>query len=431
MKVSKLLLSSTLGLLSVFCSTPDKAEAIFASVKSLGMAATAVAYPQDSFAVAYNPAGMIAVGNRVDVEGGWLHDEGHSRVYGNPSPGADGHFNLMRRHDYVVGNIGFNTDWCTNLCDCLDVHWSFGVALYNRDFQKATQNKVQPLFGTSKGGIEYVHEELAASLAVNVCDGHSLGISLDWHIARVKVNGLEKFATTTSPIPSVNPEHVTNNGYNYSHGLGVTFGYYGQLADWLSIGATYRPKTKMDRYKKYDGFFAQHGKIDIPEKISAGIAIDPWPCLTLCFDVEHLRWHSVKSLSNKLVTEPEEFFTVSQLGSDNGTGFGFRNQTFYRLGVEYRFCDTLAVRAGYRHVNAIFSRSQTAANTLLDDVILNFITCGFTWNFCHCGEFSAFYAHGFDHSVKGRDSIPAFLGGGNVNISESKDILGFAFGWKW
>ena len=433
MKVRQLLLSSTLGLLAIFCSAPSKAEAIFASVKSLGMAATAVAYPQDSFAVAYNPAGMIAVGNRADIEGGWVHDQGHARVFGNLAPippyepQANGHFNLMRRHDYGVGNAGFNTDWCTNICDCWDLHWTFGVALFNRDFQKATLNKIQPLFGTSKAGIEYVHEELATSVSFGICDGHALGISLDWHIARVKVNGVQNF---NNPDFTSHPGHVSNKGYNYSHGVGFTVGYYGQLADWLSIGATYRPKTYMDRYKKYDGFFAEHGKIDIPEKISGGIAVDPWPCLTICFDVEHLRWHGIKALSNKLIMD-EEFFIANPLGSDNGTGFGFHNQTFYRIGAEYRLSDALTVRAGFRHVNALFSRSQTATNTLIDDVVLNYITCGFTWNWCNCGEFSGFYAHGFEHSIHGRHDIPDFLGGGNVNISETKDVLGFALAWKW
>jgi long-chain fatty acid transport protein len=426
MKFRQLMISSILGALAICCASPSKAEAIFASVKATGMAATAIAYPQDSLAVAFNPAGMVVVGDRVDGEAGWVHDDGHSKIEGNqaPIPGVNGHFNLMRTHDYYVGNVGFNSVWCTNVCDCWDLNWSLGVALYNRDFQKVTQNKVQPLFGTSDPGIEYVHEELATSFAFNVCDGHYLGVSLDWHIARVKVNGLEKFDNSEQ---SSNPGHVTNRGYNYSHGLGVTVGYYGQLADWLSIGATYRPKTEMSHFSKYDGFFAGHGRIDIPEKIGGGIAIDPWPCLTVCFDVEHLRWKSIKALSNKLLPG----LLTAQLGDDDGAGFGFRNQTFYRFGVEYRFNTCWTLRAGYRHANALISASQTAANTLIDDLVKDFVTVGFTWNYNACTEFSGFFAYGFNNTLHGHHAIPEQLGGGSVKINESKCVLGVAAGWKW
>jgi long-chain fatty acid transport protein len=433
MKFRSLSLYACLGLVTAFCSISQKMEAIFASVKSTGMAATAIAYPQDSFAVAYNPAGMIAVGNRVDAEAGWLHDKGHAVISNNafpipplPFPQINGTFDLMRTHDYYVGNFGVNTNWCTEISECYTMDWSFGVALYNRDFQKATQNKIQPLFGTSHPGIEYIHEELATSFAVSIYEGHSLGLSLDWHIARVKVNGLENFDT---PTASSHPDHVTNRGYNYSNGLGVTLGYYGQLCDWLSVGATYRPRTKMHRYSKYDGFFAGRGRIDIPEKIGGGLAINYWPCWTFCFDVEYLRWHPIKALSNDLLPG---ILIPGALGTSAGAGFGFKNQTFYRLGIEYKFDDCWTVRAGYRHANSPTSKSQTAANTLIDDLVEDYVTVGFTWNWNSCAEISAFYAHGFEHKLNGKNAIPIYpFGGGNVSLKESKNVLGLAVGWKW
>lgn len=428
MKLKKFSLYACLGIFSALSSIPNYAEAIFASVKSTGMAATAIAYPQDSFAVAYNPAGMIAVGNRVDAEGGWLHCRGHVEISDNIAPleGVNGNFNLMKTHDYYVGNVGFNSNWCSQITDCYNLNWSFGIALYNRDFQKVTQSRVQPLFGFSNPGIEYIHEELATSVAFNVWDGHSLGVSLDWHIARVKVNGLERF---DNELASSRPGHVTNNGYNYSNGVGVTFGYFGQFCDWLSVGATYRPKTKMNRYTKYDGFFAQHGRLDIPEKIGGGIAINYWPCLTVCFDVEFLRWSGVKSLHNNLLPGLN---LPGGLGTNDGGGFGFKDQTFYRVGVEYRFDECWTARIGFRHANTPTKKSQTAANSLIDDLVEDFLTLGFTWNFMPCAEFSGFYAYGFENKLNGQNAIPIDrFGGGNAKLKESKNILAVAVGWNW
>lgn len=436
MHLKKLYQCLSLGLIAALSTLPSQVEAIFASVKSTGMAATAIAYPQDTLAVAYNPAGMICVGDRVDVEAGWSHSRGHAHVSGNvlplpppPFPQINGKFNLFRTPDAYVGNFGFNSNWCTQLCDGYNLHWTFGVALYNRDYQKVTQNKIQPIFGTSKPGIEYIHEELATSMAFSICEGHSLGLSIDWHIARIKVNGLENF---DSPQASSNPGHVTNNGYNYSNGVGVTVGYFGNFCDWFSVGATYRPKTKMRRYHKYSGFFADHGRLDIPEKIGGGIAINYWPCWTFCFDVEYLRWSKIRSLNNNLLPG---IVTPGSLGTADGAGFGWKDQTFYRIGVEYRFDECWTLRAGFRHANTPTKKSQTAANSLIDDLVENYLTLGLTWNYNPCLEFSAFYAHGFEKKLKGRNVIPPTpptpFGGGNVSLSETKDVVGIAIGWNW
>lgn len=431
MKFKKFNVLACLGLLAALCSMPGKSEAILASIKSLGMGAAAVAYPQDSFAVAYNPAGMIAVGNRIDSEYYWVHDRGHSRVSNNkfpipppPFPQINGDFNLMRTHDVYGSNFGFNTVFCSE-CGCWNLNWSFGAALYNRDYQKTTFNKIQPLFGSTRPGLEYVHEELDTAFAFSIFDGHSIGVSVDWHIQRAKLKGLQNF---DNPLFSSHPGHVTNRGYNYSQGCGVTIGYYGQFCDWLSVGVTYRPKTKMHRFSKYDGFLAQHGRLDIPERISGGFAVYLWPCWTIAFDVEYYRWKPIKSLSNPLLPN----VLVSLLGENNGAGFGFRNQTKYHVGIDYNINDCWIVRAGYVHSETPTRNSQTAANSLIDDLVQDYITVGFTWNYSCSLEVSALYAHGFKHTLKGTGSIPVpIFGGGNAELKESKNALAFALGWKW
>jgi len=431
MKFIKFNFLACLGLLATLCGMPEKSEAIIASVKSTGMGQAAIAYPQDSLAVAFNPAAMIAVGRRVDGEIYWAHDRGRATVSNNkfpipppPFPQINGTFNVMRTHDVYGANFGFNTCFCSQL-GCWNFEWSFGSALYNRDFQKTTFNKIQPLFGTSKPGIEALHEEIDTSLAIRIWDGHTLGVSVDWHIFRVKVNGLQNF---DNPMFSSHPGHVTNRGYNYSQGVGVTVGYYGQLCDWLAIGATYRPKTRMKRFTKYDGFFAQHGRIDIPEKIGAGIAFTFSPCWALAFDYEHFRWHQIKALSNKILPA----ILTELLGTDEGVGFGWRNQNKYRVGINYFLNDCLTIRAGFVHVQTPTPRSQLATNVLLDDLVQDYLTVGFTWYFSCCMEFSGFFAHGFKHTLKKKGAIPVpIFGGGDIKLNESKNALGFALGWCW
>ena len=420
MKFKSFKLLACLGILAMFGLKSSPAEAILASVKSTGMAATAIAYPQDAMAAAYNPAGIVWICDRLDVGVAWLHNTGHARVSDNASglPGVNGTFTGMRTKNFYAPEFGIKKGYC-----CESFEYALGFVVYNRNFQKTTYNKNLVLFGKSHAGLEYVNETVAPVFAFRFCDCHSIGIAIDWQFERLKVNGLENF---DNALFSSHPGHVTNRGYEYSQGVTATIGYRWQINDCLAIGATYQPRTHMRRLTKYDGFLAQNGHLDIPEKIGAGISWDPVCCVTLCFDWEYIHWSKIKALHNPL--EPN--LQVALLGDNNGPGFGFRNQNYYRVGAEYRINDCFTVRAGFRHANTPIRKSQAAVNVLTLDLVEDFVTVGGTWKFNECNEISMFYAYGFEHSLNGKGAIPVIpFGGGNVKIKEKKYAL--AIGWGW
>lgn len=424
----KSIFQTAVGMIASFCLFTSEAEAILASVKSTGMAATAIAYPQDTLAGAYNPAGMICVGNRLDLEGAWANDKGHLRVSNNQAPesifgNVNRGFDGMRTPDVYSFAGGINQVFCDN-CDFLD--FSVGLIVYNRNYQKTTYNKRLTLLSfTDKPGLEYLHETVSPIISVGFCDcwghTHSLGISANYQLERIKVDGLENLAQISS-----SPNNLTNNGYNYSHGWGFTIGYWGQITDCVTIGLTYQPKTHMKRMHHYKGFLAEHGKLDIPEKIGAGIAVDLFTCWTVCFDYEFIHWKKIHSLSNNFAF-PTSADTL--LGGEKGGGFGFKNQHYYRLGLEWRYNPCFTFRLGYRHANTPVKKSQAAVNLLTLDLVEDFITFGGTWNVDCDNELSFFYAYGFEHSLKG--PIPPQLFGGTAKIREQKQALGIAWGYKW
>jgi long-chain fatty acid transport protein len=387
------------------------------------MAATAIAYPLDAMCAAYNPAGIVWVGDRIDGGFAWLHDTGSATVSGNTLPailGVNGKFKGMRTKDIYAGEGGFTKTFC---CDCFQ--WAVGLIIYNRNFQKTTYHHFLPLFGTTHAGLEYLNETISPVAAVRFWDCHSFGVSMDWQISRLKVNGLQNFDNATF---SAHPGHVTNKGYSWSQGLTATIGYRWQVTDGIAVGVTYRPRTKMHKWNKYIGFMAQ-GRVDIPEKIGAGIAVDVLPCVTAAFDWEHIRWNNVRALHNPLL--PNLF--NSKLGDKNGVGFGFRNQDYYRVGLEYRHSEIWTFRIGFRHANTPIRKSQTAVNILTLDLVEDFLTVGATWAMTPCNEFSFFYAYGFEHTVNGKNAIPpgAPFFGGNVKLKERKQALAFGWGWKY
>ena len=413
-----------IGVIGSLCLAPSSAEAILASVKSTGMAATAISYPLDSLCIAYNPAGIVWVDDRIDQELGWLHNTARLKVSGNLQPTLNDSYTAMRTKDFYFAGGGAVKGYSF---ECFEV--AVGLAVYNRNFQKVTYNRVLPIFGTSHPGLEFVNETVAPAIAIRLFDVHSFGIAFNWQIERLKVNGLQNFDNAQA---SSHPGRVTNRGYSYAHGFAPTFGYRLNLCDRFAFGFTYQPRTHMSKFKKYEGF-AIDGRIDVPEKWGFGVSFDPWCCTTVAFDAELVKWSGVRSLHRDLVLP--EFVPpatiIHKLGDKDGAGFGFKDQWYYRAGIEFRWTEDLTFRAGYRYAKAPPRRSQTAVNILTQDCVESFLTLGATWNVTCASEFSILYAYGFEHKVKGKNSIPPQFGGGEADLKEQKYALAIALGYKF
>src|SRR5262249_37158461 len=145
--------------------------------------------------------------------------------------------------------------------------------VYERHFQKTKFKRVQPLFGTTKPGLEFAQYTIAPTVAFTICESSSLGISIDWQIERFRIRGLQNFDHCHF---SLHPGHLTNRSFNYAHGVPAPVGWRTQLLEWLAFGATYQPKTQMSRLHKFRGFLV-NGRLDVPEKLGLGIAIYPCP----------------------------------------------------------------------------------------------------------------------------------------------------------
>jgi long-chain fatty acid transport protein len=128
-------------------------------------------------------------------------------------------------------------------------------------------------------------------------------------------------------------------------------------------------------------------------------------------------------------------FAGQPLGSDDGPGFGWRDVTVWKLGVQHQASASLALRGGVSLTNQAVRSGETFFNILAPGVIRKHLTLGATWTQPAGGELSVFYAHGFKERVNGVNSIPpgfppAGLGGGNANVSMHQNIFGVSYGWK-
>lgn len=384
-------------------------------LKAKGMGGVGIALPQDAMAPATNPAGLGLVGNRLDLGIDWFSPNRRSDIVGNGF-GLNGSYDGSGKSDYFIPEFGFSRSVSPTL--------SLGVVVYGNGGMNTTYNQspFAAFGGASPAGVDLVQMFIAPTLAYKPNANHSLGVSLNFAYQRFSADGLGPFAGISS-----DPANLTNRGEDSSSGWGLKFGWTGKLTQSLTLGATYQTRTRMGRFDKYRGLFAEQGDFDIPEHYGLGIAFKATPKLTLAGDVQQINYGKVKAVGT-----PADclFVGACQLGQSNGGGFGWRNATVYKLGVSYEWSKDLTLRAGYATLKQPIPANQTFFNILAPGVVENHLTLGATWSLSPGTELTLAYMHAFNKKVNGSGSIPAGFGGGNADLQMKQNSLGVAFGWK-
>ncbi len=149
-----------------------------------------------------------------------------------------------------------------------------------------------------------------------------------------EANGLGAFSTA-----SASPANLTDNGHDYSMGIGLRGGVQIEATPQLTLGLSGQTKINMSKFDKYAGLFENGGDFDIPAQITAGLAFRPSDDLTLMMDYQHIFYSGVKAVSNPFLPAP--------LGSPGGPGFGWKDVKVLKLGVEWQQNDKMTWRAGY------------------------------------------------------------------------------------
>jgi long-chain fatty acid transport protein len=254
---------------------------------------------------------------------------------------------------------------------------------------------------------------------------NAIGVSLNLVYQMFSATGLGAFKGLSS-----NGNAMTDNGTDTSTGYGVRLGWTGQVTPTVTLGATYQSKSKMGKFSKYSGLFAEQGGFDIPSNYGVGIAVKAAPETTVAFDIERINYSDVPSVGNPFVWPP-----VAPLGANNGAGFGWKNINAYKLGISHAYSSGFTIRAGYDHCDQPIPNSQTFFNVLAPGVVQDHLTLGGTWKLADKSEVSVAYIHAFKKTVNGASSgygpgsIPNPYGGGNANLTMHEDSIGISYGW--
>lgn len=445
MKKQKILVSLLIagGLISPMAHATNGYFSHGYGMKSKGMAGVGIALPQDSLAAATNPAGMVMVGDRLDLGVDYFKPvrssstTGYSMGMGNPpfqmipsptGPGTSAEFSGNGDSSFLIPELGYNK--------MINSTSSFGVSVYgnggmNTSYDNLNSGTFGPaaglgVFGNGKAGVDLSQLFIAPTYSTMITPDNALGVSLNIAHQSISVYGIQNFEGGGI---SNTPTAVSNNGYDSTNGWGLKLGWIGKITPNISLGATYQSKTKMGKFSKYSGLFAEQGGFDIPETYGIGITAKTTPDLTVAVDIQQINYSKVPSVGNSInnlgscMTGNATFC----LGGSNGAGFGWRDMTVLKLGTSYAYSQSLTLRGGLSTTRQPIPGNETFFNVLAPATIENHLTLGATWTLPSKSELTVGYMHAFQNTVNGTNTT---IGGNGVNLKMYEDSLGFAYGWK-
>jgi long-chain fatty acid transport protein len=395
-----------------------------------GMGGAGVAIADSTANISINPAAVVAVGDRMDVDVGIFSPKPRSyELTGNVAGPGGATFNGNQESNYFVipffgmtfpidnqsawsfvvnANGGMNTDYATN----------FGA------------NAGQPASSSTGINLE--------QLFVNGTYGRKMGNGIEWGATligayqRFEAKGLGAFLGASSA-----PTALTDNGTDTSTGLGVKLGIRADVGSGVTIGAAYQSKIKMSKFDKYKGLFPDQGELDIAPTWSAGLAWKASPKLTVAFDYLYIDYGSVNAISNStsLYHNTNPFTACGSdsgdvcFGDAGGPGFGWKSISVFKLGFQYAASDAWTWRAGWNHGDNPISSGEVSVNFLAPGVITDHLTLGGTYNMDKNTQLSFNYVHSFDNSVSG--PFNANFGGGTMKLEMAQNYLEFGYGKKF
>lgn len=381
--------------------------------KAKGAAGVAIALPQEALSIAANPAAATELGHRLDVGFEVFVPDRSATIRGNGA-GLEGTYSGNGANPFVLPEIGY----VRPLSDSV----SAGIAVYGNGGMNTNykRNPFANFRASGDAGVDFKQIFIAPTLAVKVAPGHSLGVSPLFVLQGFKGTGIQPFAAASAA-----PAQFTNQGTDWSTGVGVRVGYLGRFGP-VSLGAFYQSKVWTGRFDKYAGLFAEQGGFDVPASWGGGVAIKASPALTVAADVKRIEYSGVKSVGTPLAP----LFLGKPFGANDGPGFGWRDITVVKAGVSYVVSPRLTVRAGYGHSENPVPTSQTLLNILAPGVVTDHLTAGLTWTSGSGLEVTGYVLHAPKQTVRGSGSIPAPYGSGEADVSLAETAVGLSIGWK-
>jgi len=396
--------------------------------KSKGVAGSGVADPQEVAIVASNPAGIAFVGERLEIGIGAFSPMRDYKTTPSQLPDVAYSMGAFTVGDSVSSPRTGNSissenelffipyvakSWKSGEQNTyalsfyarggMNTEWKGGSATFDPDGPGPAPTMT---FGGTYGGSFTGNEGTAG---VDLMQGFpnaayawnnpertfSAGGAVIVGIQRFRAIGVAAFAPYTKTFAEsggmVMPSHLTNNGYNWSYGLGGSLGLQWSPNDVFSVALGYTSEIMMTEFDKYKDLFAEKGGFDVPAHLDFGIAIKPTAGLSLTAGVQEIFYEGIDSVSNPI----QYLFACptagmggtdfeSCLGGKRGGGFGWQDMTVYSVGAAWQYGTDWTFRVGASFTDQPIpggpdpTKSQMTFNILAPGVMEEHYTFGLT-----------------------------------------------------
>lgn len=329
-----------------------------------GVAGAGIAWYKNSL-INGNPAGHVFLGTQYQVGVGFFNPNREYTITGAPS--GQPYFGL------TPGNV--ESDSRLFLMPTMGANWmineksSFSATVFGNGGMN-TDYPTQTFYDTNSSttGVDFGQLFLGLTYSRKIAEKHSLGVTALLAYQYFEAKGLGMFGAMGM---SSAPDKLTDNGSDGAFGYGFKFGYMGELAKGLTLGASYQTMLYMNEFDDYAGLYAEQGDFDIPSTWTVGLAYkftENWVALA---DFKRINYTDVASVSN-----PMDLSASSKLGDDNGSGFGWEDINVWKFGAEYAGIKTWTLRGGYSHCDQVVPKSEVMFNILAPGIIEDHISLG-------------------------------------------------------
>lgn len=397
--------------------------------KTKGLAGAGVALSQDAMSAATNPAGMVTVGDRMDL-GVALFSPSPRSYNDDAGTGLVGAFSTSQESDndfFLIPHFARN--WM------LDADSSVGVSVYgnggmNTEYKTGVYNSLSGSAGVT--GINLEQLFINTTYSQKIDDKSSWGASLIAVYQTFEAKGLSPFAGF-----SVSPNNMSNNGSDTSTGLGAKFGWQGEVSKGLTLAASYQTEIDMSKFDKYSGLFAEGGDFDIPSTWTLGLAWDIDSKSTLAFDIQQINYSEVASIGNGMsplgtaCTPGAPAVGAGCLGGSSGAGFGYDDMTIYKLGYQWTANEDWTWRVGVSLTEQPIGSDDVVFNIISPAVMETHLTGGFTMKTGKDSEFTLAAMYAPSSSVSGTVDTTPFTGAGPDTITLEMTQMEVEASWAW
>lgn len=364
----------------------------------LGRASSGVASPRSAYWSYMNPASMVDLERRLDVN--WYSVFSKARmeprgVLGNRLDGtleSDGIFHIVSTGmiwPLKTGTLGGG----------IFIPSGAGV-----EYQ-ASRNIISRVFhGNRDRRLAYQHIRGVVAYGYEFDNGWAVGLGLHLSMSRFRTDHLTLGLSTAS----------YENQWDDAYGLGLGIGVYRRW-DKLAIGANYSSRHWTEAMKKYDDLLSS--PLDTPRVVQAGIAYKITPKVELTADYKWLHWRRISTYGSPIF---------------RGGGYGWTNQHGVKLGVEWQAHPKWTLMAGYAYSNCPVRESGVFLAGLVPVIVEHHVTAGVSHkiNEKHAVHFSGVWAPMHKMREKGDGDLLSRLGkGSTIEAGALSAVLGYSYTW--